>query len=204
MCGRYKQGAALHALMKRYLINKKLEKDYVPQNEVFPSQVVPAVVDQGERELKLLKWGFTMSFKKSLIINARGETVDSKPLFKRAFLERRCLIPAEGFFEWKKEGGRNEKYLITLEDGSLFSMAGIYSQFKDNNSGEEFEGFVIITTTPNKQVADIHNRMPVILSREKEELWLNPEIKDTALLKSLLVPYEGEEIEMKAIKMAGI
>ena len=203
MCGRYKQGAALHALMKRYLINKKLEKDYVPQNEVFPSQVVPAVVDQGERELKLIKWGFTMSFKKGLIINARGETVESKPLFKRAFLERRCLIPAEGFFEWKKEGGRSEKYLITLEDGSLFSMAGIYSQFKDN-SGEEFEGFVIITTAPNKQLADIHNRMPVIFSREKEELWLNPEIKDAALLKSLLVPYEGEEIEMKAIKMAGI
>ncbi len=199
MCGRYKQGAALHALMRRYLISKKLETEYTPQNEIFPSQIVPAVIDQGERELKILKWGFPLRFKKNLVINARGETVDSKPLFKRPFLERRCLIPAEGFFEWKKADGRSEKHLISMEDNSLFSMAGIYSLFKDS-SGTEFEGFVIITTASNEQVIEVHPRMPVILPREKEDLWLDPDIKDPALLKSLLVPYNEEEKPLIMVK----
>ncbi|UNC90997.1 SOS response-associated peptidase [Candidatus Contubernalis alkaliaceticus] len=199
MCGRYKQGAALHALMKRYLISKELQKEYTPLNEVFPSQVVPAVVEQGERELQLFKWGFTVGFKKGLVINARGETVDTKPLFKQAFLKGRCLIPAEGFFEWKKDGQSSEKHFITLADGSIFSMAGIYNRFKDS-SGIEYEAFVIITTASNNQVVNIHNRMPVILSRQEEELWLNPELEDVGLLKSLLKPYEGEEIELKVLK----
>lgn len=130
------------------------------------------------------------SFAKRPLINARGETVDIKPTFQYSFYNQRCLIPATGFFEWEKAESKKIKRKISLNNERIFSMAGLYNVFKDNN-GIEYYAFTIITTEANQEMKTIHDRMPVILNREKEKLWLNNNIKAPLILKDLLKPYEG-------------
>ncbi|PKM83713.1 MAG: hypothetical protein CVU88_01570 [Firmicutes bacterium HGW-Firmicutes-13] len=122
----------------------------------------------------------------------------TKPLFKGAFLNKRCIITVDGFYEWKKESGRSVKYRVELKDNSLFSLAGIYDDFVDMD-GTPFTGFTIITTASNRLIAGIHNRMPVILSEDTEDIWLDKDIKDAALLRSFLKPCEDEEKKLEAV-----
>lgn len=191
MCGRYYLKITIDKLIKKYGIFDG-EIDYTPADEIFPSDQVPVVIQEKnkEKKIKLFKWGFNPGFTRGLIINARGETVDKKPIFKNCFMQKRCLVPASGFFEWKDIGKRKIKYRISLKDKNVFSLAGIFDTFKDKD-GNNIQSFTIITTNPNDKLKNIHNRMPVILQQKDETYWLDNNFSDTDTLKNMLKPYSS-------------
>ena len=165
-----------------------------PNYNVAPTQNVPVIVNNGQ--LAMFKWGLIPFWAKdpsigNKLINARAESVDEKPSFKASFQRKRCLIIADGFYEWKKEGASKRPHRIILKNKELFGFAGLWDTWK-SPSGEIVSSCTIITTTPNELMASIHNRMPVILSRDSERVWLDQGIVDSNLLKSLLFPYPAE------------
>ena len=169
-----------------------------PRFNIAPTQPVLAVRLQDEsRQLSYLQWGLIPFWSKDpnsgrKMINARAETVRSKPSFRSAFRSRRCLILADGFYEWKTlaEGGK-QPYHIQMRDGSPFAFAGLWEQWV-GNSGETIESCSIITTTPNELLSEIHDRMPVILKPEDFGQWIEPEVSDPQLIENLLQPYDAE------------
>jgi putative SOS response-associated peptidase YedK len=128
------------------------------------------------------------------MINARAETVADKPSFKKPFKYHRCLIVADGFYEWRKEGSRKIPVYVRLRDGRPFGLAGLYSDWKPPD-GDIIRTCTIITTEPNSLLETIHNRMPVIIPKGKNQLWLDPEVQDTVILKALLVPYSPDKMK---------
>lgn len=201
MCGRYLLSVDIEEILQHYGIIKGWYNDnwdisWTP--EVFPSHTVPIVRNRGAREIVPMKWGFASPYRKGLIINSRGETVDSKPMFRRAFRQKRCLVPANAFFEWSRHGKTSTKHLIQVKQLSLFSMAGIYEEFSDQE-GKPYTAFSIITTSPNQVVSQIHDRMPVILSKKDEDIWLDNHVQDYSMLKELLRPYEDGEMNMEKV-----
>ena len=197
MCGRYYLYTKLEKLLKRYGI-KDTEIDFSPQKEIFPSQQAPVVLQKknSNKKLKSFKWGFAPSFASRLIINARSETIEKKPTFRKSFYQKRCLVPVTGFFEWKTLPEKKVKYKINLKEKDIFSLAGIYDDFK-NEKGETITSFCILTTDASKKLEEIHQRMPVILNRENEEKWLNPDIKNTGLFKNFLNPFADKFLNIK-------
>lgn len=212
MCGRFLLSVDIEELLEQYRAIKGFsvptggyplsglwQESFLPPlpQEIFPSNIVPVVAAAKPRLLIPMKWGFSSPYAKGLIINARGETADSKPLFREAFQQRRCIIPAEAFFEWKRESKAAIKYRIRHKEQPYFSMAGMYGDFKDKE-GKVVQAFTILTTAPSPMIAQIHDRMPVILPKEAEALWLDSSICDPTVLKSLLKPYDiqGEQLEM--------
>ncbi|MBS4536958.1 SOS response-associated peptidase [Clostridium sp. D2Q-11] len=194
MCGRYYLNIGLKDIYERYNIRYKEENKY-EFNEIYPSNKSPVVLKDGEKKLKIINWGFKPSYSKSLLINARSETIDKKPTFKDSFYNKRCIIPVSGFFEWEKDGKDKIKRRIHIKDRKIFSLAGIYDNFKDEN-GDDYTAFTILTTVPNKDMIKIHNRMPVIIPEEKEDIWLDNNIENYGRLKTMFKPYPGRlEIE---------
>jgi putative SOS response-associated peptidase YedK len=168
-----------------------------PRYNLAPTQQVLVIrkTDEGTRELVPLRWGLVPSWSKGpdsrySMINARAETVDSKPAYKNAFKHRRCLIPTEGFYEWKK-GGVKTPFLIRRADGEPFGMAGLW-EFWRGKEGETIESCTIIVTEANMLVRELHDRMPVILSPESYAAWLDPENNDAEGLRAMLRPAEPE------------
>ncbi len=193
MCGRYALRISIEELIEKYGISKK-GPDINPRDEIFPTDIAPVVVEnRGQREIRQYKWGFNLSFTNKLIINARGETIEKKNVFKKAFLNQRCIIPATAFFEWKKEGRKKTKYRIFLKDNTVISLAGIFDTFTFEN-GEMIDCFTIITTSPSEQLNKIHDRMPVILQKEEEKYWLDNYFYNLEYLKQVIKPYPGELI----------
>jgi putative SOS response-associated peptidase YedK len=126
-------------------------------------------------------------------INAMAETVDSKPVFREAFARRRCIVPVDSFYEWKKlDAITKQPYAIALADRSLMALAGLWETWRSRANNETIRSFTIVTTTPNALCADLHNRMPAILPPERWSTWLGEEPAEPDQLKSLLVPYKGE------------
>jgi putative SOS response-associated peptidase YedK len=170
-----------------------------PRYNVAPGQEAPVIVRADGNRLVPMVWGFLAPFVRDPaagrpVINARAETLLEKPSFRGAVQERRCLVPASGFYEWKKEGQRKVPFYIRLPVEPLFSFAGLYGILRDPTGGEH-RTFTIITTEPNRLVAGLHDRMPAILPREKEEVWLRPGPVGPADLGSLLAPYPAGEME---------
>lgn len=166
---------------------------------IAPTQTVTAVRvgQQRQRELCPLKWGLVPSWADDgaiggRMINARAETVASKPAYRQAFRSRRCLVPADGFYEWQKNGRRKQPYYIRLKDDRPFGFAGVWEHW--TKAGPALESCAIITTEANELVAGIHNRMPVIIPPEAYELWLSPDTQEVELLQSLLRPYPASEM----------
>ncbi len=148
-------------------------------------------------ELQVMRWGLVPSWAKDPVIgyktiNARAETVAEKPSFRNAFIRRRCLIPASGFYEWLDVGGRKQPYKFTVTDQKLFAFAGLWEHWQGQH-GNELTTCVIITTMPNRVVAQIHDRMPVILDREHYWEWL--EDRPLPELQRMLVPYPAENMD---------
>jgi putative SOS response-associated peptidase YedK len=169
---------------------------------IAPTQEVAAVrmePDSGQRELGLLHWGLIPSWAKdkkiaSKLINARAETVAEKPSFRSAFTKRRCLILADGFYEWQKlEGGKKQPHYIHRQDDMPFAFAGLWESW--NGEGEAVESCTIITTSANEVMQPLHDRMPVILSGKDYDLWLDPAFKDKAALQELLKPCPVDWLE---------
>jgi putative SOS response-associated peptidase YedK len=187
MCGRYVL-AEPERITKRFKVNNKLPL-YEPNYNVSPGTKALVVIRKSPNKCELLNWGFVPDWaedEKYKPINARDDSLE-KGFFKKAFLENRCLIPASGFYEWKRIEKDKETikipYFIRLKGQELFGMAGIYSE----------RGFAIITTKPNSVMTKIHNRMPVIIEKKDEGLWLSGE-SDISEIKKLLQPIESEKM----------
>lgn len=177
-----------------------------PRFNIAPTQPVLAIRQpSGTRQLSPLQWGLIPFWAKepsigSRMINARAETVSSKPSFRAAFGSRRCLILANGFYEWqKRDSGNKQPFHIQMIDGRPFAFAGLWEQWI-SNAGETIESCCIVTTTPNELMSEIHDRMPVILHDEDFDQWMDPAVQDLQVLNGLLGPYPAEE--MRAYRVA--
>lgn len=186
MCGRYALDADIDLLIERY---KAIiaEREVSGKSEIFPTDSQPIITENGGRRIEMAKWGFMPHYAKRPLINARGETVHEKPSFRRSFLNGRCLVPATAFFEWEEKDGKKIKRKISVEDVSIFSMAGLFEDFIDKE-GKKFRAYTILTTDANSKMAKIHDRMPVIVSPEDEEKWLDPNQIDVENLKKIIIP----------------
>jgi putative SOS response-associated peptidase YedK len=199
MCGRYTLGN-VGQLSLRFNVAVDETPDLVPRYNVAPTEQVPVVVERADqRVLQTMRWGFQPVWlsedrKAPAPINARAETLLERPLFRSSLPRHRCLIPADGFYEWQAQpGGRTKQpYYIHLRDGSVFALAGLYTQ---GPSGMADASCVIITTAANELMAPLHDRMPVILPRDAEAAWLDPGLQDTAALLTLLRQYPAERME---------
>jgi putative SOS response-associated peptidase YedK len=147
------------------------------------------------RELSLMRWGLIPSWSKDMsgaaqMINARSETAATKPAFRDALKSRRCLIPADGFYEWMRMGKAKQPYCFEINEGELFAFAGIWDRWKDPN-GQWVKSCSILTTTPNAVTSAVHDRMPVILDRDAYDLWLDPSMNDVSAASDLLNPFDA-------------
>lgn len=198
MCGRYSltqtDGATLQSAYQLSLT----PEDLPPRYNIAPSQDIPVVAlnQEHERALGMMRWGFMPSWAKANfkpLINARAETLHEKASFKGAFARRRCLIVADGFYEWRvNEDGSKTPFRITLDDGRLMGLAGIWERWTEPEEGETFLTCSIVTTEANPLLESIHTRMPVILPPEQYGLWLDPDSEIKADLQPLLKPYPAE------------
>lgn len=178
--------------------------DWPPRYNVAPTQNVTAIrqLAGGPRQLVFLHWGLVPSWADdptigNRMINARAETLATKPAFRKAFRQRRCLIPSDGFYEWQKQGREKQPYYITLADGGLFALAGLWEHWEHN--GLAIESCTIVTTAANSLVAPLHERMPVILPADAYALWLDPSVEDVDCLQPLLRPYPAEAMRTRAV-----
>jgi putative SOS response-associated peptidase YedK len=195
MCGRYSLTTAPEA-MRRLFGTKGVPPNYPARYNIAPTQSAPVVrLDAGgSRELALLRWGLVPSWSKGpdsrySMINARAETIATKPAYRGPFRERRCLVPADGFYEWKAEGRLKQPYRFTLEDGGLFAFAGLWDRWLDP-AATPIDTFTIIVTEPNALVRAVHDRMPVILDAAACDRWLDPKTKPVELA-AMLEPFSA-------------
>jgi putative SOS response-associated peptidase YedK len=196
MCGRYRRTTAEEELAKRYHIPIPRQTDLPISWNIAPSQNVLVIrknPQTGERSLDAIKWGLVPSWAKDeriayKTINARVETVDTSPSFRTAFKKRRCLIPADGFYEWQRVGDLKQPFAIGLKSGEPFCFAGLWEGWRKSEN-EWLKTCTIVTTEPNEFMAIIHNRMPVILPEAVHEAWLSGEAG-----KEILTPYPAEEM----------
>jgi len=195
MCGRYTQTGKAEKVLVRFGVGQNTTL-IQPRYNIAPGQNAPVIANDGGRSLRMMRWGLVPSWAKDptighKMINARAETLAEKPSFKGLIGQRRCLVLADGFYEWRKEGKGKVPMRCTLRGGEPFSFAGLWDSWKKPAGGELFS-FTIITTQANDLLRPIHERMPVILSKEGEEKWLDPDFKE---VHELLVPYPAEMME---------
>lgn len=207
MCGRYTITVTEEELMLRFMLESSTPF-YEPRYNVAPGQMVPAIINNGaQNKLGQLRWGLIPSWAKDAkigytMINARVETIADKPAFRTSLRSKRCIIPADGFYEWKLTEDGKQPMRIVKRTGQLFAMAGLYDTWV-SPEGDKISSCTIITTVPNKTMAGIHDRMPIILRKQDEAAWLDRSIQDVNLLQSLIVqPYPDEELRVYPVTKA--
>ena len=199
MCGRYNIITDAKALYDAYQVEAELGGAALARYNAAPATEQLVIVGEGgKRAARWHRWGLIPHWAKDQTIgyktiNARGESVASKPAFRAALRQRRCLVPATGFYEWKLTNGGKQPYLIRLKSGGLFSFAGLWEIW--NGPEGEVRSFSIITTAPNELMARIHDRMPTILPRESYARWLDPELRDPAEIQPMIASYPAIELE---------
>lgn len=200
MCGRFSLVADPDDLREAFPWLNIPITEMTPRYNIAPSQPVAVIPNDGEHRLDFFTWGLIPSWAKdpsigNRMINARSETLSEKPSFRAAFRRRRCLIPADGFYEWRAEPGRKSKtpMYIRLESGAPFAFAGLWENW-NSPDGSKILSCTIITTNPNDMMQKIHNRMPVILPSAEYDLWLEPGEIDPRRLQPLLRAYPAEEM----------
>jgi putative SOS response-associated peptidase YedK len=203
MCGRFTLRTSPRDLVEIFQLLR--EPEIAPRYNIAPTQLVLAVRQVNKfREASEMRWGLVPSWSKDPksgppLINARAETLASKPAFRTALSKRRCLVPADGFYEWRKgEAKTKQPFYIQLTKGRLFALAGLWECWQGADSSA-VESCTIVTTTANSRLAELHERMPVILHEEDYDHWLDPKANDAAALESLLVPYPSEEITFRPV-----
>ena len=198
MCGRYRLSRRKQ-LVEEYFDTESDEREWTPRYNIAPSQPVPVIRQnpkEPRRELSLMRWGLIPSWAKDAsvaarMINARSETAGTKPAFRDPLTNRRCLIPADGFYEWQRTGKVKQPYCFEVNDGELFAFAGIWDRWTDPNRNA-VETFSILTTSPNAVTSAVHDRMPVILDRDSYDMWLDPGLRDVTTASELLKPCDAQ------------
>ena len=203
MCGRFAR-YSLSRELERYFNAHPAALELQPNYNVAPTQEIPVIViHEDERHIKKRHWGLVPFWDKDIsigsrMINARVETVTSKPAFRAALKQRRCLIPADGFYEWQGKSGSKQPYYFHLPSGEPFAFAGLYEVWEDKKAPPEagpYKSCTIITTDASESVKDIHNRMPLILKPEAYDAWLDPSNKEPAKIEELLNTANVKELK---------
>lgn len=205
MCGRYRLGRGKAAFEKVFGVRPD-DFEWSPQFNIAPTQQAPVVRQHTKEPARLLsnmRWGLVPYWASDLsigarMINARSEEAASKPAFRESLKKRRCLVVADGFYEWQKIGKNRQPYCFQLQDEPVFAFAGIWDRWKDPK-GEAVDTFSILTTTPNALTAEVHDRMPVILRPDDHELWLDPGFTNVEEITSMLRPYDARLMKKHAV-----
>ena len=192
MCGRFAFYSPAESVIRLFGVEDAV--DLPPRYNIAPTQPVPVVREKsgGEREFVQLHWGLIPFWAKersigNRMINARAETVASKPAFRNAFRHKRCMILADGFYEWQKQASGKQPWFMSMVSDEPFAMAGLWETWREDDDAEPLESCAIVTTGPNSFMSRLHNRMPVILPPGAAAVWLDP-TADSAALQSVLVP----------------
>jgi putative SOS response-associated peptidase YedK len=213
MCGRYVRRSDKQRIAEAFRVGKLPDGFILPPDyNIAPSTFQPVIRlnrDTGERELVMMRWGLIPHFAKSLAdfkglanINVKAETIQQKAMWRIPFQKRRCLVPADGFYEWQKIDAKTKRpYFYSLNNGKPFAFAGLWDAWKDTNTNEWLLSFAIITTEPNELTAQVHNRMPVILQPRDYDRWLKRGAIEE-LPVDLLRPYPAEEMKAQAANAA--
>jgi putative SOS response-associated peptidase YedK len=197
MCGRYRLSRRKQ-VVEEYFETVSDEPDWTPRYNIAPTQPVPVIRQnpkEPRRELSLMRWGLIPSWSKGVsgppMINARSETAATMPAFRDPMKSRRCLIPADGFYEWQRKGNTKQPFCFEVNGGELFAFAGLWDRWKDP-SGQWIKSCSILTTTPNAVTSSVHDRMPVILDRDSYDLWLDPGMTDVKVVSEMLKPCDAQ------------
>jgi putative SOS response-associated peptidase YedK len=205
MCGRFAQRNDPKRLAREFKVAEmpNIEARY----NIAPTQNILIIRQvESDREAAMLKWGLIPSWAKDIsigakLINARSETVADKPSFREAFKKRRCIIPADGFYEWQRREGKKQPFFFQMRDERPFGFAGLWEGWQ-GVGGEAIESCTILTTEANEVLQPIHDRMPVILHSDDYELWLDEDVRKREMLKDLLRPYPAEEMISHPVSIA--
>lgn len=211
MCGRFTQANSQKAMLNRFLVkitNEEVERLSRPRYNIAPSQVVPVVLKaqrlgQG-RELRAMQWGLIPKWAKDAkmkvnTINARAEGIETSPVYREAFKQTRCVVPATGYYEWKKGTSPKQPYYIyPSERGEMFAMAGLWDRWM-GPGGVAVDSFTLMTTAANEVIARVHHRMPVLLTDEEISLWLGEQTGSLEALRAILKPREFDCLQMHPV-----
>lgn len=197
MCGRYRLSRRKQ-IVEEYFDSVSSEEDWAPRYNIAPTQPVPVIRQHPKepvRQISTMRWGLIPSWARDAsgaasMINARLETASTKPAFRDALKSRRCLIPADGFYEWRRDGKTKQPFCFEVNQGQLFAFAGLWDRWK-NPSGEWVKTCSILTTTPNAVTSAVHDRMPVILDPNSYDLWLDPGMNNVVEVSNLLKPFDA-------------
>jgi putative SOS response-associated peptidase YedK len=197
MCGRYRLSRRKQ-ILEEHFDTVPWDDDWSPRYNIAPTQPIPVIRQHPKepvRQISLMKWGLIPNWSRDAsvagsTINARSETAATKATFRDSLKFRRCLIPSDGFYEWKRTGTTKQPYCIEVSDGELFAFAGIWDGWK-NAEGQWIRACSILTTVPNAVTSAIHDRMPVILDPDSYDLWLDPGMADAQVVSELLKPYDA-------------
>ena len=197
MCGRYRLSRRKQ-IIEEHFDTVSGDEDWSPRYNVAPTQPVPIIRQhrkEPRRELSLVRWGLIPWWAKdasnsALMINARSETAATKPAFRDALKSKRCIVPADGFYEWRKTRSGKQPFCFEVNDGDLFAFAGLWDRWKYPD-GKAVETCSILTTAPNAVTSAVHDRMPVILDPNNYDLWLDPGFTDVNAESELLKPYDA-------------
>ncbi len=201
MCGRY--GFTKPEKLKAQFLTDNELVNFKPRYNIAPSQTLPVIVHENNNHIEMMRWGLIPYWAKDMsvgykMINARAESVAEKPSYKKSLSMRRCLVPATGFIEWKTTKEGKIPFYFQLKNEDVFAFAGLFDVWHDTE-GKEIRSYTIITTDANAIVEPIHERMPVMLTKEKERTWLDPDITEPERLLPLLTPFDAEEMKTHAI-----
>jgi putative SOS response-associated peptidase YedK len=199
MCGRYRLSRRKQIIEEHF--NAAGDEDWSPRYNIAPTQPVPVIRQHPKepvRQLSLMKWGLIPSWAKdssgaARMINARSETAATKPAFRESIKSRRCLIPSDGFYEWKRDGKTKQPFCFEVNQGQLFAFAGMWDRWKDPRGGW-IKTCSILTTTPNSVTSAVHDRLPVILDPDSYDLWLDPGMQTVAAICELLKPCDARQM----------
>ena len=205
MCGRYTLRHTTQQIVARFEVTEVIDATFAemrvdaPRYNIAPTQPIAVITENSQRVMEMMRWGLVPSWAKnpsigSRLLNARAETLPEKPSFRTALTRRRCIVPADGFYEWKKQGKAKQPMRIHRKDDELFAFAGLWDEWQSPD-GSPLRSCTIITVGPNELMASIHNRMPAMLCPEDEGAWLKGSLQSVPELLSLLTPYPDEEIE---------
>lgn len=204
MCGRFTLSLPIGDWDYEAEFGVAFPQSFHPRYNIAPTQEILVIVeDDGGRRVETMRWGLIPSWADdpkigNRLINARAETVFEKPSFKRAAQHRRCLILADGFYEWQRQNGHKVPHFIRLKSGRPFGFAGLWEAWRSPN-GETIQSCAIVTTEANELLKPIHDRMPVIVPKDDESAWLDPKLADRTTLEAILTPYPPDEMEAYSV-----